>query len=267
MDLSYPEPATYFDIRSYLVDLISPPPIEFEKKLSNVVWIVSNCNAFNGREKLIKKLMNYIDIDSYGECLRNRFNLSREHMQGNIELYSKYKFVIAIENSNCHDYVTEKLVHAVASGSIPIVAGRDGKPDYLRYMPTNSYINVYDFKTIEDFVKKIKLISENKIEYEKYIYFKRNHNLTRKFLKTLSLKVLIDLTRKIIKKSDTFFQQLIFKEKSDNKYCKLAWYIKNTPKEVLENDIRKMKINRPDSNAVCLNRNDLNNNFASLIKN
>jgi hypothetical protein len=35
----------------------------------------------------------------------------------------KYKFVIAIENSNYGDYVTEKLVKAVESGAIPIVAG------------------------------------------------------------------------------------------------------------------------------------------------
>ena len=72
-------------------------------------------------------------MDSYGLCLKNKFNHSDEHMKGNIELYSKYKFVIAIENSNCQDYVSEKLVHVIASGSIPIVAGRDGMPNYLKF--------------------------------------------------------------------------------------------------------------------------------------
>lgn len=68
--------------------------------------------------------MTKIDVDSYGGCLKNKFNHPTEHMKGNIELFSNYKFAIAIENSNCEDYVTEKLVHAIASGSIPIVAGK-----------------------------------------------------------------------------------------------------------------------------------------------
>lgn len=137
---------------------MSKPRVELADKSTDasVVWVVSNCNAFNGREKFMQRLMQLVDVHSYGMCLRNRFNHTSEHMKGNIELFSRYKFVIAIENSNCHDYVTEKLAHAVASGSIPIVAGRDQKPDYLRFMPKNSYINIYDFKTVEDLVKHLK---------------------------------------------------------------------------------------------------------------
>ena len=169
----YKKPATYFDIKDYMVDLLSPPIVKFDYKIksSEIVWIVSNCNAFNGREKYIKKLMSYIKVDSYGECLRNHYNISSEHMKGNIELYSKYKFVIAIENSNCQDYVTEKLVHAIASGSIPIVAGKDGKPDYLRFLPSNSFINIYDYHSLNDVVVKIKKLSLNKTEYNNHIYY------------------------------------------------------------------------------------------------
>ena len=91
--------------------------------------------------------------------------------KGNIELYSKYKFVIAIENSNCEDYVTEKLVHAVASGSIPIVAGRDNKPDYLKFMPRNSFINIYDFKTVEELATHLKMDERNDLKTNKCMRF------------------------------------------------------------------------------------------------
>jgi len=126
LDKSFPEPATYFDVRVHLADLLSPARVAFEDKEASapVVWVVSNCNAFNGRERFMKELMGKLQVHSYGGCLRNKANHPSEHMKGNIELFSKYKFVIAIENSNCEDYVTEKLVHAVASGSIPIVAGK-----------------------------------------------------------------------------------------------------------------------------------------------
>jgi hypothetical protein len=160
LDLSFPEPATYFDVNTHLIDLLAPPKVEFESKESTalVSWVVSNCGAFNGREKYMKNLMDLIPVHSFGMCLRNRFNHTNEHMKGNVDLFANYKFVIAIENSNCADYVTEKLVHAVASGSIPIVAGRDNKPDYSKFMPKNSYINIYDFKTVEELAEHLKKV-------------------------------------------------------------------------------------------------------------
>jgi hypothetical protein len=126
LDRSFPAPATYFDMNGFLPDLIAPPRVDFEDKNTQapLVWVLSNCGAFNEREKYVSRLMQLIKVDSYGGCLRNRRDHTSSRMSGNIELYSKYKFVIAIENSNCEDYVTEKLVHAVASGSIPIVAGK-----------------------------------------------------------------------------------------------------------------------------------------------
>jgi hypothetical protein len=144
LDLSFPEPATYFDLRSHLPDLLAKPVVEFEAKTSSadIVWVLSNCNAYNRRESFVRKLMNAMKVDSYGGCLHNRDGHTMKRMAGNIELYSKYKFVLTIENSNCEDYVTEKLVFAVASGSIPIVAGRDNKPNYDRYMPRDSYISL-----------------------------------------------------------------------------------------------------------------------------
>jgi hypothetical protein len=44
---SYPEPATYFDMNTYLVDLLKPPVIPFEnkEKTADIVWIISNCHV------------------------------------------------------------------------------------------------------------------------------------------------------------------------------------------------------------------------------
>ena len=74
LDKSFPAPATYFDINTFLPDLISPPVVTFEQKITDasVVWICSNCNAFNGREIFVKKLMNYLKVDSFGRCMMNK---------------------------------------------------------------------------------------------------------------------------------------------------------------------------------------------------
>jgi hypothetical protein len=101
-------------------------------------------------------------------------------MTDNVDAYIKYKFVIAIENSNCADYVTEKLVKAVESGSIPIVAGRDGRPDYRRYMPKHSYINIFDYTSIKALADDLKRIASNKTLYESYLWYKKHDkNMTQ----------------------------------------------------------------------------------------
>jgi hypothetical protein len=112
LELSWPAPATFLDVHMHLSDLLAPERVPFEAKESGspIVWVVSNCAAYNARERFMKKLMEFVGVDSYGGCLKNKFTHPDEHHRGNIELYAKYKFVISIENSNCEDYVTEKLV-------------------------------------------------------------------------------------------------------------------------------------------------------------
>ncbi|RNA02007.1 glycosyltransferase family 10 [Brachionus plicatilis] len=264
LESSFPEPATYFDLKLYLPDLLAKPKVEFENKEKNpLVWVLSNCAAYNGREKFISKLMKKINIDSYGFCLRNKDSHSSVRMQGNIELYSKYKFVIAIENSNCEDYVTEKLVHAVASGSIPIVAGKNNKPNYLKFLPKNSFINIYDYKSVDDLVKHLKKIESDKSEYEKYIWFRRNHNLTREKLDRLSLEEIVSLMKSVISYEDNriFFDGLVSREKSENKLCKIAKYLKNTAPDEIQREIKEKRAARPNTQEVCLPHGNLGNDL------
>jgi hypothetical protein len=47
LDDSYPEPATYFDMNTHLIDLLQPPYVSFENKdkQADAVWIISNCHV------------------------------------------------------------------------------------------------------------------------------------------------------------------------------------------------------------------------------
>lgn len=128
--------------------------------------------------------MSFINIDSYGHCLNNRVMPKKS----NIEIYSRYKFVLAIENSNCEDYVTEKLVQAFSSTSIPIVAGRDGKPDYQRFAPDHSYINVYDYPTMEKLVNYLNYLSNNQTAYNEYLWFRSTKkNETVEYIRAIQI--------------------------------------------------------------------------------
>ena len=97
--------------------------------------MTSNCEQNENAKKRIayvKELMNYIDVHSYGKCLHNketswshhmRFDRSISHgemITNRMKLISDYKFVLAFENNNVTDYVTEKIVTTYLAGVVPI---------------------------------------------------------------------------------------------------------------------------------------------------
>ncbi|CAF5181198.1 unnamed protein product [Rotaria magnacalcarata] len=202
--------------------------------------------------------MQEIKIDSFGSCLNNRRGYGAR-MADNVDAYKKYKFVIAIENSNCADYVTEKLVKAVESGSIPIVAGRDGRPDYRRYMPKHSFINIFDYSSMKDLADDIKRIGNNKTLYESYLWYKNNDINIQNF-KELSLTAKLKHVADIIGLNSTMLTSGIAgKEKSENKVCKLTRFVRQTPWQ----DIAAHKsIARAGSGTACLPGRHLSNIFS-----
>jgi hypothetical protein len=137
-----------------------------------IVFVFSN--AYNGRQTFVQQLMSYIRIDSFGACLNNAQSAQAQaRLQSNSELYASYKFVISIENSNCEDYVTEKLIEGLSSTSVPIVASRDGKPDYTRFAPKHSYINIYDYKSAKELADYLNYLSNNETAYNEYLWFRK----------------------------------------------------------------------------------------------
>lgn len=62
-------------------------------------------------------------------------------------LREDYKFYLAFENSNCVDYITEKLFeNALQQTVLPIVMGARPE-DYNKYAPKHSYIHVEEFNS------------------------------------------------------------------------------------------------------------------------
>ena len=59
---------------------------------------------------------------------------------------STHKFYLAFENSNCRDYITEKLWKTFSFPVVPIVMGGG---NYFRDAPPHSYIDVVDFENVK----------------------------------------------------------------------------------------------------------------------
>lgn len=122
-----------------LSDYLRPP----KPKKRLMAAIISNCGgggAF-GRIRYLRELMEYLEIDSYGRCEHN-IDLPKEMqgevyanhgkaMRNKVKLFEDYKFVLAFENNNVTDYITEKIYNVFQAGSIPIYMGSSTIDDWV----------------------------------------------------------------------------------------------------------------------------------------
>lgn len=76
------------------------PPLRFSEKRTAIASVNSNCDTRNGRTQLLRDLMALHDPDvpmhSWGECDRNMEKTQFDK----VDLLRRYKFCIAMENSN-----------------------------------------------------------------------------------------------------------------------------------------------------------------------
>lgn len=92
---------------------------------------------------------------------------------------TNYKFYLAFENSNCREYITEKLYKNAFGNNdldhlvIPIVLGAP-KKDYVKLAPLNSFIHVDDFKSAKHLAEYLNLLDTNDQLYYSYFRWKKD---------------------------------------------------------------------------------------------
>ncbi|KAL1512977.1 hypothetical protein ABEB36_002472 [Hypothenemus hampei] len=140
-------------------------------KTKKVAWFVSNCAARNNRLQYARELGKYIEVDIYGGCGAFKCPRSDDKKCFNI-LESDYKFYLAFENSNCRDYITEKLfVNGLEHDVLPIVMGARPE-DYQRSAPEGSYIHVDDFESPQDLAAYLHRLDNDNTLYNSYFKWK-----------------------------------------------------------------------------------------------
>jgi len=83
-------------------------------------------------------------------------------MNDNIDInlfYKKFNFALIIENCNAKNYVSEKIYDAWVAGCIPIYYGNNNKIN----LPKNCYIDVKDYKSIEELKNYINKLTKDDI--------------------------------------------------------------------------------------------------------
>lgn len=152
-------------------NLLKYVEVNREKKIP-AAWFVSNCESQNNREKYVYELQKYIQVDVYGSC--GPFKCSRNNEQHCFDLLrTNYYFYLSFENSNCQDYVTEKVSNALENNVVPIVLGG---ANYTRFLPPHSYIDASGTSP-KDLAQMIKNFIDNPKYYAEYFWWKNYYQV------------------------------------------------------------------------------------------
>ncbi|XP_054772712.2 3-galactosyl-N-acetylglucosaminide 4-alpha-L-fucosyltransferase FUT3-like [Lytechinus pictus] len=143
-----------------------------ENKTDLLVWVASNCNnTFWPRTEWVKNLKKLMTLDTYGKCGRKTClpRMSSECTRKQ----SRYKFILAMENSPCDGYVSEKFWNSgVMNGVVPIVYGGT-RAAYERVAPPNSFIHIGDFSSQQELVNYLLKVDKNDSLYNEFFAWRR----------------------------------------------------------------------------------------------
>lgn len=156
--------------------------------ISPILYLQTHCRTTTERDIYVLELMKHQSIDSYGKCINNK-KLSIEltddyifHLNSikQLSFIARYKFIIAIENAVCEDYVTEKLWRAIHLGVVPIYLGSPSVRDWLPN--EKSAILLQDYPTPKLLSDHINDLLANDALYEEYLEHKTKGIISNKYL-------------------------------------------------------------------------------------
>lgn len=148
--------------QSYLIPLNDLFDRKFTNKNKFCNFVFSNNQG--RRLEILETIKKYKSVDCAGKLANNTNNIiGRGDQKWKIDFLKDYKFTIAAENSKTDGYTTEKIIHPLSVGSIPIYWGSQKvNLDFNK----KSFINVDDFKDLSELLEFIKNIDSDKQIYE-----------------------------------------------------------------------------------------------------
>lgn len=141
------------------------PPAEevIAKKEGICAYVMSNLSdSASERTRIFDLLSAYKPVASGGKWRNNVGG----PVADKIAFQSKYKFVIAFENSSTPGYLTEKFAQAAQSNAVPIYWG---DPEIGRFFNPKAFINCHDFPSLDAAVEQVKVVDSDETLYRQMI--------------------------------------------------------------------------------------------------
>ena len=138
-----------------------------KRENKTVIAFMSNCVGY--RIEFIRQLGKHMQIDFFGGCSGNVGSCPRNSKDCE-EKQKQYKFFLALENSFCEDYHTEKFYwQGFMKGLVPITffdaESLKNKPTMA---PPKSFINILDFPNMKALGDHLNYLNNNDTAYNEY---------------------------------------------------------------------------------------------------
>ncbi|GAA8380932.1 glycosyltransferase family 10 [Helicobacter pylori] len=161
-------------------------------------FVASNANA--PIRNAFYDALNAIEPVTGGGSVRNTLGYKVKNKN---EFLSQYKFNLCFENSQGYGYVTEKILDAYFSHTIPIYWG---SPSVAKDFNPKSFVNVHDFKNFDEAIDYIKYLHTHQNAYLDMLYENPLNTIDGKagFYQDLSFEKILDFFKNILE-NDTIY--------------------------------------------------------------
>ncbi|MFT2660188.1 glycosyltransferase family 10 domain-containing protein [Helicobacter pylori] len=161
-------------------------------------FVASNANA--PIRNAFYEALNSIEPVASGGSVKNTLGYKVKNKN---EFLSQYKFNLCFENSQGYGYVTEKILDAYFSHTIPIYWG---SPSVAKDFNPKSFVNVHDFKNFDEAIDYIKYLHAHPNAYLDMLYENPLNTIDGKagFYQDLSFKKILDFFKNILE-NDTIY--------------------------------------------------------------
>ena len=120
-------------------------------RFCNFVYSNARTLQTNVRNDFVQRLMRVRHVDCAGAVFSNRARLPRD-ISAKLRFLADYRFTIAFENLSADYYISEKIVHPLLAGSIPIYWGC---PQVAEYYNPDAFINCHDYASFDDVIARV----------------------------------------------------------------------------------------------------------------
>ncbi|AHN39316.1 fucosyltransferase [Helicobacter pylori oki154] len=161
-------------------------------------FVASNANA--PIRNAFYDALNSIESVAGGGAVKNTLGYKVKNKN---EFLSQYKFNLCFENSQGYGYVTEKILDAYFSHTIPIYWG---SPSVAKDFNPKSFVNVHDFKNFDEAIDYIRYLHAHKNAYLDMLYENPLNTIDGKagFYQDLSFEKILDFFKTILE-NDTIY--------------------------------------------------------------
>ncbi|MGN8486066.1 glycosyltransferase family 10 domain-containing protein, partial [Helicobacter pylori] len=161
-------------------------------------FVASNPNA--PKRNAFYDALNSIEPVTGGGSVKNTLGYN---VKNKSEFLSQYKFNLCFENTQGYGYVTEKIIDAYFSHTIPIYWG---SPSVAKDFNPKSFVNVCDFKNFDEAIDYIRYLHTHPNAYLDMLYENPLNALDGKayFYQDLSFKKILDFFKTILE-NDTIY--------------------------------------------------------------